>query len=107
MSWISARPRSVTNVRATEPPTPNLPPATSSRGMAFVVVSPNDSDWTRVCPVVVITAVGRIWAVVVMLEMLIASEIANDFDDPPRYFPWWEDASECARFIDRHALRAA
>lgn len=37
----------------------------------------------------------------------IASEIANDFDDPTRYFPWWEDASECARFIDRHAPRAA
>jgi hypothetical protein len=37
----------------------------------------------------------------------IASEIANNFDHPPRYFPWWADAAECERFIERHMGVAA
>ena len=32
----------------------------------------------------------------------IASAIANNFDNPPDYFPWWTDAQACERFIDSH-----
>jgi hypothetical protein len=37
----------------------------------------------------------------------IASEIANNFDHPPRYFPWWADPVACERFIERHMGVAA
>jgi 2-polyprenyl-6-methoxyphenol hydroxylase-like FAD-dependent oxidoreductase len=29
----------------------------------------------------------------------IASIVANGFDDPRRFFPWWMDAAECQRFL--------
>jgi flavin-dependent dehydrogenase len=32
----------------------------------------------------------------------LASLIANGFDHPPRYFPWWADQIECERLISRH-----
>lgn len=37
----------------------------------------------------------------------IASVIANNFDNPPDYFPWWADPVECERFIDQHMRAAA
>ena len=36
----------------------------------------------------------------------IAHRIANNFDNPPDFFPWWTDPAECERFIDRHAALA-
>jgi hypothetical protein len=33
----------------------------------------------------------------------LAHVIANNFNNPPDYFPWWEDPAECERFIARHA----
>ena len=32
----------------------------------------------------------------------LASEIANNFNHPPAYFPWWTDPAECDAFIGRH-----
>lgn len=32
----------------------------------------------------------------------LASSIANAFDDPREFFPWWTDASESERFIAAH-----
>jgi hypothetical protein len=37
----------------------------------------------------------------------IAHEIANGFDRPARFFPWWTDAAECERFIGRQLAQAA
>lgn len=37
----------------------------------------------------------------------IASAIANNFDHPPGFFPWWADPAECERFIDHHMAVAA
>lgn len=36
----------------------------------------------------------------------IAHEIANDFDHPPNYFPWWVDPQACEHFIARHQVAA-
>jgi hypothetical protein len=36
----------------------------------------------------------------------IAPRIANNFNNPPDFFPWWTDAAECERFVDRHAALA-
>lgn len=36
----------------------------------------------------------------------IAATIANNFDHPPGYFPWWADAGECERFIAGHMANA-
>ena len=36
----------------------------------------------------------------------IAGILANNFNNPPDYFPWWADAQACDRFIERHALAA-
>ena len=32
----------------------------------------------------------------------LASTIANGFNHPPNYFPWWEDAAEADKMIARH-----
>ncbi|WIT11636.1 FAD-binding oxidoreductase [Paucibacter sediminis] len=32
----------------------------------------------------------------------LASEIANNFNHPPNYFPWWTDAAECQALVARH-----
>ncbi|WP_428424373.1 styrene monooxygenase/indole monooxygenase family protein [Methylibium sp.] len=32
----------------------------------------------------------------------IARATVNGFDHPPSLFPWWTDAKECNRFIERH-----
>ncbi|MEJ6003024.1 styrene monooxygenase/indole monooxygenase family protein [Paucibacter soli] len=32
----------------------------------------------------------------------LASEIANNFNHPPNYFPWWTDAGACQALIARH-----
>lgn len=37
----------------------------------------------------------------------IASAIANNFDNPPDYFPWWTDPQACDRFIDSQMKVAA
>lgn len=37
----------------------------------------------------------------------IASTIANNFDHPPGFFPWWADPVECERFIEDHMAVAA
>ena len=37
----------------------------------------------------------------------LAREIANGFDNPPNFFPWWTDAQACERFIDSHLAAAA
>jgi hypothetical protein len=37
----------------------------------------------------------------------LASIIANNFDHPPGYFPWWADAGECERFIGMQMARHA
>ena len=36
----------------------------------------------------------------------IAHAIANDFDHPPNYFPWWVDPEACERFIAQHQVAA-
>jgi hypothetical protein len=33
----------------------------------------------------------------------LASSIANSFDDPSKFFPWWVDASASERFIATHS----
>jgi hypothetical protein len=37
----------------------------------------------------------------------LAHVIANNFNNPPDYFPWWEDPAECERFIAQHAPAVA
>lgn len=37
----------------------------------------------------------------------VASVIANNFNNPPDYFPWWTDPVECDRFIEMHTPQAA
>ncbi|MFG6449497.1 styrene monooxygenase/indole monooxygenase family protein [Roseateles sp. BYS180W] len=37
----------------------------------------------------------------------IASAIANNFDHPPRFFPWWTDAQACEHFIETQMKEAA
>lgn len=37
----------------------------------------------------------------------LASAIANNFDHPPGYFPWWAEPAACERFIGEHAEVAA
>lgn len=37
----------------------------------------------------------------------IASVIANNFDHPPAFFPWWADPQACDRFIGEHMRLAA
>jgi hypothetical protein len=37
----------------------------------------------------------------------IAQVIANNFNNPPDYFPWWTDPAECDRFIEMHTAQAA
>jgi 2-polyprenyl-6-methoxyphenol hydroxylase-like FAD-dependent oxidoreductase len=32
----------------------------------------------------------------------LASAVANGFNHPPSYFPWWADESECERFVASH-----
>jgi flavin-dependent dehydrogenase len=32
----------------------------------------------------------------------IAHILANNFDNPPNYFPWWEDPALCDSFIEKH-----
>jgi hypothetical protein len=29
----------------------------------------------------------------------LASAIANGFDHPPAFFPWWQDAHACEKFV--------
>ena len=36
----------------------------------------------------------------------LASAIANGFDDPPRFFPWWSDPQACEQFIGRNMAGA-
>lgn len=36
----------------------------------------------------------------------LAHEIANNFDNPTKYFPWWMDPAESERFIQKHATAA-
>lgn len=36
----------------------------------------------------------------------LAATIANHFDHPPAYFPWWDDAAECERLIASHRAEA-
>ncbi|WP_454732297.1 MULTISPECIES: styrene monooxygenase/indole monooxygenase family protein [Cupriavidus] len=37
----------------------------------------------------------------------LAARIANGFDNPPDFFPWWADAAACQQMIERHLPRAA
>jgi flavin-dependent dehydrogenase len=37
----------------------------------------------------------------------LARAIANGFDNPPDFFPWWTDAQACDRFIDSQLAAAA
>ncbi len=37
----------------------------------------------------------------------LASKIANGFNNPPNYFPWWEDADEASRLIEEIGAAAA
>lgn len=37
----------------------------------------------------------------------LASTIANGFDDPRTFSPWWFDPAACAALIGEHAARAA
>lgn len=37
----------------------------------------------------------------------IAREIANNFNHPPNFFPWWGDADEAGRFLTRHSAAVA
>jgi len=36
----------------------------------------------------------------------LAHALANNFNNPPDYFPWWEDPVECDRFIEKMAAAA-
>ncbi|MBB1632987.1 styrene monooxygenase/indole monooxygenase family protein [Cupriavidus sp. UME77] len=37
----------------------------------------------------------------------LAARIANGFDNPPDFFPWWADPAACQQLIDRHLPQAA
>jgi hypothetical protein len=37
----------------------------------------------------------------------LAAAIANNFDHPPAYFPWWADAGECERFISMQMAKSS
>ncbi|MNG39976.1 hypothetical protein D3C84_1283500 [compost metagenome] len=37
----------------------------------------------------------------------LASTIANGFDDPRSFAPWWFDADHCAGMIRKHSSQAA
>jgi hypothetical protein len=37
----------------------------------------------------------------------LARRIANGFDDPPSYFPWWEDPEEASKLVEQEAKAAA
>lgn len=37
----------------------------------------------------------------------LASRIANGFDNPPDFFPWWVDPAACQQLIDQHLAKAA
>ena len=37
----------------------------------------------------------------------LASKIANGFNNPPNYFPWWDDADEASRLIEEIGAAAA
>jgi hypothetical protein len=37
----------------------------------------------------------------------LASVIANGFNNPPDYFPWWFDAGACEQFIARQMANPA
>ena len=37
----------------------------------------------------------------------LASVIANNFDDPRRFAPWWFDAQACQAFVDKLCAQAA
>ncbi|WP_265922762.1 styrene monooxygenase/indole monooxygenase family protein [Cupriavidus nantongensis] len=37
----------------------------------------------------------------------LAARIANGFDNPPDYFPWWMDPQACHQLIDHHLPQAA
>jgi hypothetical protein len=37
----------------------------------------------------------------------LASKIANGFNNPPDYFPWWDDADEAGRLIEQIGAAAA
>jgi len=36
----------------------------------------------------------------------IAHCIANNFNHPPDFFPWWTDPAACECFVDQHAALA-
>ena len=37
----------------------------------------------------------------------LASAIANGFNHPPSFFPWWTDAAACEAFIAEKSTRVA
>ncbi len=37
----------------------------------------------------------------------LAARIANGFDNPPDFFPWWTDPAACQQLIDHHLAQAA
>lgn len=37
----------------------------------------------------------------------LAARIANGFDNPPDFFPWWSDSAACQQLIDQHLPQAA
>lgn len=37
----------------------------------------------------------------------LASAVANGFNHPPSFFPWWTDATACEAFIAEKSTRAA
>ncbi len=36
----------------------------------------------------------------------LAKEIAEGFNHPPRYFPWWADAQACEELVAGHQAKA-
>ncbi|PLQ01075.1 styrene monooxygenase/indole monooxygenase family protein [Cupriavidus pauculus] len=38
---------------------------------------------------------------------VLAARIANGFDNPPDYFPWWTDPAACQQMVDQQLARAA
>jgi hypothetical protein len=37
----------------------------------------------------------------------LAARLANGFDNPPDYMPWWLDAEACQNLIDTHMQQGA
>lgn len=37
----------------------------------------------------------------------LASTIANGFNNPPSFYPWWDDANLCRDFVDSHSVKSA